>query len=137
MANRVQLYHEDNCYYLVQDISGLTLYQKTKVQEKFIKQETKVLEECVENALRQVFADNGINIQDTSESALNSAFDTLKTKYHKTINIVDLFANKIMYRCTQVGTSPNKMSVWLENGYLLQCGIEIEIIDLGEKVCMN
>ena len=132
MATRVSLYQEDNCYYLIQDISGLTLYQKTKVIDKFIKQETKVLESCVENALRQVFADNGINIQDTSESALNRAFDTLKTK-GKQIVINDIYKGRVMYRCTQVGISPNKMSVWLENGYLLQCGIQVEIKELGEQ----
>ena len=80
MATRVSLYQEDNCYYLTQDISGLTLYQKTKVIDKFVKQETKVLENCVENDLRAIFSKFGINIQDTSESALNSAFDTLKGK---------------------------------------------------------
>ena len=133
MANNVKLYQEDNCYYLTQDISGLTLYQKTKVIDKFVRQETKVLENCVENELRAIFCRFGINIQDNTESALNSAFDTLKTKYHKTINVVDLYANKIMYRCTQVGTSPNKMSVWLECGYMLECGIGIELVELGEE----
>lgn len=132
MVKKVSLYHEDNCYYLLQDISGLNLYQRTKVIEKFIKQETKVLESCVENDLRAIFSDNGINIQDTSESALNRAFDTLKAK-GKTISINDIYANRVMYHCVQVGTSANKMSVWLENGYLLQAGIEIVINELGEK----
>ena len=76
----MKLYQEDNCYYLTQDISGLTLYQKTKVIDKFIRQETKVLENCVENELRAIFSRFGINIQDNTESALNSAFETLKTK---------------------------------------------------------
>ena len=133
MATRVSLYQEDNCHYLTQDISGLTLYQRTKVIDKFVKQETKVLENCVENDLRAIFSKFGINIQDTDNQALEHAFDTLKTKYHKTINIVDLFANKIMYRCTQVGTSPNKMSVWLECGCMLECGIGIELVELGEE----
>ena len=132
MATRVSLYQEDNCYYLTQDISGLTLYQKTKVIDKFVKQETKVLENCVENDLRAIFSKFGINIQDTSESALNSAFDTLKSK-GKQIVIIDLYRNRVLYHCVQVGISPNKMSVWLENGYLLQCGIQVEIKELGES----
>ena len=133
MATRVSLYQEDNCYYLTQDISGLTLYQKTKVIDKFIKQETKVLESCVENDLRKVFSENGIIIQDTTESALNVAFDTLKAK-GKQIVITDLYRNRVLYHCVQVGISPNKMSVWLENGYLLQCGIQVEIKELGNTL---
>ena len=132
MATRVSLYQEDNCYYLTQDISGLTLYQRTKVIDKFIKQETKVLESCVENDLRAIFSKFGINIQDTDNQALEHAFDTLKGK-GKQIVITDLYRNRVLYRCTQIGESPNKMSVWLENGYLLQCGIMVEVIDLGES----
>ena len=130
MANNVKLYQEDNCYYLLQDISGLTLYQKTKVIDKFIKQEAKVLENCVENELRAIFSRFGINIQETDNQALEHAFDTLNSK-GKAIKITDLYKDRVLYHCVQVGTSPNKMSVWLENGYLLQCGIAIEIIDLG------
>lgn len=133
MGNEVRLYQDNNCFYLLQNLNGMYLYQRTKAKEKFIKHETKILEQCVENAIREIFAKNGINIYDTEESSLNRAFSELNAK-GKDIKITDLYRDRIEYHCMLIGCSPNKMTCWLEDGDLLQCGIQVEEIEIGEKL---
>ena len=107
----------------------MSLYQRTKAIKKFINTETKILEDCIENEIRAIFQRNGINVYETTESVLNDLFGALNEK-GKDIAIVDLYKDIELDKCVLVGTSPNKMTVWLENDYLLQCGIEIKEIDL-------
>lgn len=125
MGNEVRLHQDGNTFYLLQNISGMSLYQKTKAIEKFIKHETKILESCLENELSNIFARNGINVYDKSESALKLAFDTLKGK-GKEIVVTDIYKDRHLDGCNLIGCSPNKMTVWLEDDELLQCGVRVE-----------
>ena len=129
MTNDVKLTKDENCYYLTQSLLGMSLYQRTKAIKKFINHETKILEDCIENEIRAIFQRNGINVYETTESVLNDLFGALNEK-GKDIAIVDLYKDTELDNCVMVGTSPNKMTVWLENNDLLQCGIEVKEINL-------
>lgn len=122
---KVKLTKIDNCIYLTQNLKDLNLYQRTKAIKNFIRNETKILEDLADTEIRTIFAKNGINIYSTDKSALNLAFDTLKT-LGKAIDIVDIYENKDNFNCVLLGTSDNQISVWLEDDEILQCGIMIE-----------
>lgn len=107
----------------------MSLYQRTKAIEKFIRHETKILENCIETEIKAIFQRNGINVYDTSESALNELFSALNSK-GKRIEITDLFECKVDDNCVLLGKSPNKMTVWLEDEILLECGIRIREISV-------
>ena len=128
--NEVKLTREYDCFYLTQSLLGMSLYQRTKAIKKFVNNETKILEECVETEIRAIFNRNGIIVHSTEESALNDLFSALKSK-NKGIEIVDLFkTDKVDDNCVLVGVSPNKMTIWLEDNDLLQAGIKVREIDL-------
>lgn len=127
--NEVKLIREDNSFYLTQSLVGMSLYQRTKAIEKFIRHETKILENCIETEIKAIFQRNGINVYDTSESALNELFSALNSK-GKRIEITDLFECKVDDNCVLLGKSPNKMTVWLEDETLLECGIRIREIEV-------
>ena len=109
-------------YILSQDIKDLTLYDQAKARVKFLEKETKVLENVIENDLRQVVRFYGIDIRDGSDSALDSAICELKGK-GKTIDIQDKY-----YGINEkiVGESPNLMTVIEEDG-ILSAAIEVSI----------
>lgn len=125
--NEVKLIRENNSFYLTQSLVGMSLYQRTKAIEKFIRHETKILENCIETEIKAIFQRNGINVYDTSESALNELFSALNSK-GKRIEITDLFECKVDDNCVLLGKSPNRMTVWLEDEILLECGIRIREI---------
>lgn len=127
--NEVKLIREDNSFYLTQSLVGMSLYQRTKAIEKFIRHETKILENCIETEIKAIFQRNGINVYDTSESALNELFSALNSK-GKRIEITDLFECKVDDNCVLLGKSPNRMTVWLEDETLLECGIRIREIEV-------
>lgn len=129
MGNEVRLQQDGNCFYLLQSLVGMSLYQRTKAIEKFIKHETKILENCIETEIKSIFTNNGINVYDTNESALNELFSALNSK-GKRIEITDLFECKVDDNCVLLGKSPNKMTVWLEDETLLECGIRIREIEV-------
>ena len=123
--NEVKLTREYDCFYLTQSLRGMSLYQRTKAIKKFVNNETKILEECVETEIRAIFNRNGIIVHSTEESALNDLFSALKSK-NKGIEIVDLFkSDKVDDNCVLIGVSPNKITIWLEEDYLLECGIKV------------
>ena len=127
--NEVKLIRENNSFYLTQSLVGMSLYQRTKAIEKFIRHETKILENCIETEIKAIFQRNGINVYDTSESALNELFSALNSK-GKRIEITDLFECKVDDNCVLLGKSPNRMTVWLEDEILLECGIRIREIEV-------
>lgn len=132
MNNNATLIKDCNCFYLIMNISGLSLYQKTKAIDRFIKHETKILENCVENEIRAIFSRNGIFVQETDKNAVEGLFSALNQK-GKGIELVDIYKNREIANSTCVGMSPNKMSVWLEDDATLQCGIEVKEIDIERK----
>lgn len=128
--NSVKLMQNGNCYYLIQNLAGLSLYQRTKTIDKFIKHETKILENCIDNEIRAIFKRNGINVYETDKSALNDLFSALNEK-GKDIELVDLYDTPHLDNCVLLGKSPNGMTIWLEDDTLLQCGFEVKEIENG------
>lgn len=129
MKNRVKLVADNNCFYLTQSLRGLNLYERTKAINNFVKNETKILESCVEIEIKAIFERNGLSVYDTNESVLNALFSALKSK-GKEIRITDIYQNAKLDNCIVVGTSENKMTCVLEDDEILQCGIALEEIKL-------
>lgn len=103
----------------------MNLYQRTKAIKQFINNETKILEDCIENEIRAIFNRNGLIVDNTNESALNDLFNALNEK-GKDIDIVDIYKDRQIYGCVLLGKSPNDMTVWLEDDDLLQCGCKVK-----------
>lgn len=120
-------------YIMSTELDTYNLFDRAKAIKRFIYQETKVLEILLENNLREILAHYGIIPQDNTESALKSAFDTLKGK-GITIEIIDRYkvfqnSNKDIadVGLSVMGVSPNQMTVILEDESILSCAMEIKI----------
>lgn len=113
-------------YYLWQDISGYSLYESTRIKERFLKTESKIMESVLESDLRRFLALNGIIPYDMSESALKLAFDTLKSK-RKRIDIID---RNLKTDEEIVGKSPNGMTVILDRYEVLSIAMEVRVVNI-------
>ena len=127
MKPKIEVICEPNSktYIMSTELDTYNLFDRAKAINRFIYQETKVLEIALENDLRNILASFGVIPYDSSESALNEAFDTLKGK-GITIEVIDRYKNlgnseKVM------GVSPNKMTIILEDESILSCAMEIKI----------
>lgn len=131
MNKEIKIVRDGNCFYIIQDLWGLDLYHRTRASKNFIENETKVLEECIDNEIKAILLRNGINLQDKSENALKLAFDTLNQKGKKIV-ITDLFNNnKTFYRSLVVGRNEkSKIVVILEEDRYLQSGVEVKETNL-------
>ena len=129
-----KIYREDNCIYLIQDVSGFSTYDKAKAIVNFCDKETKLFEKEIDRVICEILEKNHINIPSTDKSVLKLAFDLLKAK-GKDIVIKDLFKYvKDMEDddyCV-VKETRNKLTVALETSWLngdkleiLQCGCQI------------
>ena len=61
---------DENCLYLIQDISGLDTYEKAKAIVNFCDKETKRFEKEIDTAILDIFEKNGINIPSYSPTLL-------------------------------------------------------------------
>ena len=126
---------DNDCLYLIQDISGFTTYDKSKAIVNFCDKETKNFEKEIDRAVLDIFERNGINIPNTEKSVLKLAFDLLNVKGTK-IEIVDLFKSNIKNdNCEFIKETKNHFVVMLEwdnvGGEfkeILQCGVRIKEI---------
>lgn len=124
----IELENETNkVFYLHQDISGMSLYQRTKAIDRFVHYETKILEQCIENEIKDIFRRNGISVLGTQDSALKLAFTQLNGK-NKSIAIVDRYKDINFENI--VGVSDNHMTVILEDDYMLSCAMEVKEITI-------
>lgn len=135
MKPKIEVICEPNSktYIMSTELDTYNLFDRAKAINRFIYQETKVLEIALENDLRNILASFGVIPCDNSESALNKAFDTLKGK-GITIEIIDRY--KIFQQNDKdfadvglavMGVSPNKMTIILEDKSILSCAMEIKI----------
>ena len=113
-------------YYMWQDISDLSLYDRTKAIERFVNNATKTLETLISSDLREFLGRYGIIPQDGSEQALERAFLELEHK-GKQLGIIDRY-----YKLNDehiISESPNKMTVIYENKEktIIGCMIEVRI----------
>ena len=120
--NSVKLIQDNNTFCLMQDLTGLNLYQRTKAIKQFIKSETKILEECVDNYIREIFSKNGINLYGTSESALNERFSALKRK-GKEISIVDRYKN--LTEGIVAGITDSEITCAIDDDNVISCYVEV------------
>lgn len=138
--NLPRILKDENAYYLIQDISGMPLYDKSKAIVNFCDKETKIFENEIDKAIIDIFTQNGINIPNTSKSALKVAFDILKGK-GITIEINDLFKYNGEYINEEdyqfIKYTKNHFTVMLEKSRVcgtridtLQCGVEIVVKEI-------
>lgn len=107
-------------YHLYCEFDSNNMYERAKLINRFLTSECKVMERVLETDLRNFLREQGIIPQTMSESALNEAFDTLKSK-GKQITIIDRYKNASE---NIVGVSENQMTVIEESDYI---GIAMEI----------
>lgn len=110
-------------YVMSMSIQGLNLYEKAKAIKRFKDNETKVLEQLLDNDLRQVLKTYGVVPEDGSDQALEKAFNQLETKGVQ-IEIRDRYFEFQGERI--IGESPNKMTI-IQEDELLSCAMEIII----------
>lgn len=120
---------DENCLYLIQDISGYGTYDKAKAIVDFCDKETKKFEKEIDMLIMDIFKRNGINIPNTTKSVLKRAFDMLKAKC-KSIAIVDLFKNVKGNEDSEViKYTKNRFTIYLECEYI--CGCYVETLQTG------
>ena len=115
-------------FVISQDINGLDIYEKAKAINTFVNRETKVLETCIENHLRQVLINNGVIPLDGSESALKRAFDDLEYLHHKRIEIRNRYVDT---KETIIGENAETQMTIINEGDVLSCAVEVEVINCG------
>ena len=108
-------------FLLTSKYEGLSQYEQVQTLYKFMKNETKVLENCIDTHLRHILSKYGIIPQSNDKNALNSAFNTLKAKRRRIV-IEDRYEN--VRNSVIMGISPNHMTVVLDEGEL-SCAIEV------------
>ena len=134
--NLPKIYKDENCLYLIQDVSEMGTYDKAKAIVNFCDKETKLFEKEIDKVILEIFERNGINIPNTDKSVLKKAFEWLKEN-GKTISISDLFKNSQTDSCELIKETKNHFVVMLETEYvcgckkeILQCGVEVKEIKL-------
>lgn len=124
--NLPRIEKDDNCVYMIQDISGATEYERAKAIVNFCDKETKLFEKAIDQEISRVFERNGINVPSTDKSVLKLAFGVLKSK-GKTIEVEDTL--KDYYKDEKlefVKTTKGKFTIVLEDKRYLQCCVSVE-----------
>lgn len=114
-------------YHLYCEFDSNNMYERAKLINRFLTSECKVMERVLETDLRNFLREQGIIPQTMSESALNEAFDTLKSK-GKQITIIDRYKNASE---NIVGVSENQMTV-IEESDFIGIAMEIRLEDYDE-----
>lgn len=137
MTRNVKMLNDGNCYYMVQDISGLGIYDKSKAIVDFCDKETKEFEKVIDRAIMDIFTRHGINIANTKKSVLKKAFQLLKSKGYD-IKITNLYDTDVrnIDSCEKM-LETDMFTIWLERDHIsdylleiLQCGVMVEEIKL-------
>lgn len=100
------------------------MFGKQKEIRKFKTTEKQVFIETIEQAIITLLGEIGVIPYDNTKSALESAFDTLKSKYHKSIVVEDRYKDTketIVYR-------ENLLTIIIENG-VLSMAQEVKVVD--------
>ena len=77
-------------FVISRNINGLNPYRRLLAIRNFIDKQRRLMELAIDEDLRQVFIDNGINVQDCSKQALELAYDELKSK-GVVVDVVDRY----------------------------------------------
>ena len=130
MKPKLDIVEKDNdhiLYHLYCEFDSNNMYERAKLINRFLTSECKVMERVLETDLRNFLREQGIIPQTMSESALNDAFDTLKSK-GKQITIIDRYKNASE---NIVGVSENQMTV-IEESDFIGIAMEIRLEDYDE-----
>ena len=119
-----QIYEDNDCFYLVQDLQGLDELSRAKAITNFASKGTKLLEMYLDSELEKILLDNFILMKDKEKATIKKALEKLETQ-GKRIEIEDLFAGKDFYKCKKITTTKNKMTIVLEEDRYLQCGVRV------------
>lgn len=120
----------DHTYYMIQKIKTKDIYLRAKLITEFLERETKKFEFVINNEIKAILREKGINILSNKESEYKKALNTLKTRYNKVIDIEDIYKDKNLENCEIIGLSNNGMSVVIEDNKYLQVGVQIKEIDI-------
>lgn len=119
----------ENCLYLTQDIVGMSTYERAKAIVSFCDKETKNFEKEIDKVILDIFEKNGVNIPNTDKSVLKKAFAYLKAN-NKDIKVNDIYESITDLYNAELIKQTKLFTIWLEDDRYLQCGVEIEEIDL-------
>lgn len=108
---------------LTKDLNGMTLYEQTKQQQSFVKNDTKQLEYCVDNVIREFLQEFGLFIKDNSKSEYERVFSTLKTCFGKRITIKDLYSNVD----EKVVDTSNGRTTIIDKYNVIQCAVSVRL----------
>lgn len=120
---------EENCLYLTQDIVGMNPYDRAKAIVSFCDKETKNFEKEIDKVILDIFEKNGVNIPNTDKSVLKKAFAYLKAN-NKDIKVNDIYESITDLYNAELIKQTKLFTIWLEDDRYLQCGVEVEEIDL-------
>ena len=129
MKREPKILIQDNTIFLTMDLKGLDLYERGKVIRRFINSDTKIVEDYADRLCKAILRNNGINVNDTSESTYKEALDRLKAK-GKEIKITDFYENVNLDHCEYVQRSKNKITVLIEEDRYIQCAIEVREVNV-------
>lgn len=131
--NLPKIERDNDTLWLLQDLSGMGVYDKAKAIVNFCDKETKLFEKEIDRAILEIFEKNGIEIPNTDKSVLKLAFDLLKAK-GTDIEIVDAFKDTKIDNCEFVKLTKNQFTVVLEDSRYIQCCVRIKEKNY-EKIC--
>ena len=121
--------YEDNQVYMLQDISGVSEYERAKAIINFCDKESKLFEKAIDREIIKIFERNGIEIPNTDKSVLKLAFDLLKAK-GKNIEVKDMLEDYKKCDLEFVKLTKGKFVVALEDKRYLQCCVMVKEIKL-------
>ena len=121
---------ENDTLWLIQDLGGMGIYDKSKAIVNFCDKETKLFEKEIDRVVLEIFDENGINIPSTDKSVLKLAFDLLNAK-GKDIEIVDNFKDRNVDECELIKMTKNHFSVVLEENRYIQCSVQVKEVENG------
>ena len=129
---RIEEITDNNSYiYLMKkNISGLSLYDKTKVVTHFTKHDTKVLEECVDNKIKEILASKNIYVKSTDKEDIGKALWELRNCGYL-IEIIDRYEE--VEDLVKLGVF-NGMTVVVEDDNSLACAIEIKLMERWKEL---
>lgn len=116
---------DNDTLWLMQDLSGMGVYDKAKAIVNFCDKETKLFEKEIDRAILEIFDRNGIEIPSTDKSVLKLAFDLLKAK-GTDIEIVDAFKDTKIDNCEFIKLTKNQFTVVLEDNRYIQCCVRVK-----------
>ena len=114
---------DGDCIYMMQDIGGLTGYERAKAIVNFCDKETKLLEKEVDRVILEILSRNGIDVPSNDKSVLKKAFAYLNANGKEII--IENNMGITMFRCDPIKTT-KYFCIYLEDDRYLQTGVRVK-----------